>query len=290
MDYHLCRQALQGQNNPMETGLKYAAIDIGSNAVRLLLSAVFDTDRGPYFRKISLIRMPIRLGTDAFIHRCISNPKIDQLIQAMTGFKHLMEAYQPIAYRACATSAMREAQNGSQICRRIREKAGIEIQIIDGKEEARIISANSSGKRTHGNAVEVYLDVGGGSTEITIFNGDQPLSRSFNIGTIRLMQDMVAAADWKQMKQWVKEKTEPFDHLVAVCSGGNIHKIIRLSKSNDGETISFKQMKKVRKLLKSYTVVERATNREKVGRKGQALVVKSHQNFFNVRLLTQPYP
>jgi exopolyphosphatase/guanosine-5'-triphosphate,3'-diphosphate pyrophosphatase len=243
----------------METGHKYAAVDIGSNAVRLLLSAVFETDTGPYFRKISLIRMPIRLGDDAFVHRCISDPKIDRLIQSMIGFKHLIEAYQPIAYRACATSAMREAQNGSQICRRIREKAGIDVQIIDGKEEARIISTNSSRKRTPDNAVEVYLDVGGGSTEITIFNGDRPLSRSFNIGTIRLMQDMVASADWEQMKQWVKDKTAPFAHLVAVCSGGNIHKIIRLSKSKDGETISFKHMKKVRKLLKQYTVAERVT-------------------------------
>jgi exopolyphosphatase/guanosine-5'-triphosphate,3'-diphosphate pyrophosphatase len=243
----------------MESGEKYAAVDIGSNAVRLLLSAVFDTDRGPYFRKISLIRMPIRLGDDAFVHHNISDPKIDQLVEAMTGFKHLIAAYQPIAYRACATSAMREARNGSRICRLIRQKAGIEVQIIDGKEEATIISANSSRKRTPDKAVEVYLDVGGGSTEITIFNGDPPVSRSFNIGTIRLMQDMVTSAEWEQMKQWVKEKTAPFDHLAAVCSGGNIHKIIRLSKSKDLETISFKHMKKVRKLLKRYTVAERVT-------------------------------
>jgi exopolyphosphatase/guanosine-5'-triphosphate,3'-diphosphate pyrophosphatase len=243
----------------METGAKYSAVDIGSNAVRLLLSAVFETETGPYFRKISLIRMPIRLGDDAFIHRNISDPKIDQLIHAMTGFQHLIAAYQPIAYRACATSAMREARNGSQICRRIRQKTGIEVQIIDGKEEARIISANSGSKRTPDTAVEVYLDVGGGSTEITIFNGDRPVSRSFNIGTIRLMQDMVTSAEWEQMKQWVKDKTAHLDHLVAVCSGGNIHKIIRLAKSKDLETISFKHMKKVRKLLKRYTVAERVT-------------------------------
>ncbi|MGD9246882.1 MAG: exopolyphosphatase [Desulfobacteraceae bacterium] len=265
----------------METGHKYAAIDIGSNAVRLLLSAVFETDEGPYFRKISLIRMPIRLGDDAFIQHCISDPKIGQLVQAMTGFKHLIEAYQPIAYRACATSAMREAQNGLQICRRIREEAGIEVQIIDGKEEAGIIFANSTPKRADDKAVEVYLDVGGGSTEITIFNDNQQVSRSFNIGTIRLMQDMVTSADWEMMKQWVKEKTEPFHHLVAVCSGGNIHKIKRLSKSKDGETISFKHMKKVRKLLKAYTVAERVT---KLGLKPDRadVILPAHKIYYSV--------
>jgi exopolyphosphatase/guanosine-5'-triphosphate,3'-diphosphate pyrophosphatase len=265
----------------MEPGHKYAAIDIGSNAVRLLLSAVFETDKGPYFKKISLIRMPIRLGSDVFINRCISDPKIDQLIEAMTGFKHLVRAYQPVAYRACATSAMREAENGSKVCRRIREKAGIAIQIIDGKEEAKIIFADNTRKRVCNKAVEVYLDVGGGSTEITIFNNARNVSHSFNIGTIRLMQNMVTSADWEEMKQWVREKTEPFKHLVAVCSGGNIHKILKLSNSEDGETISFKHMKKIRTLLNTYSVAERVT---KLGLKPDRadVILPAHKIYYSV--------
>ena len=150
----------------MNPGLKFAAIDIGSNAVRLLLSGVFKTEQGPFFRKISLIRMPVRLGEDAFTHQQISGPKTDQLVETMIGFKHLIAAYRPLDYRACATSAMREAQNHAAICDRIEKESGIRIEVIDGREEADIIFSNRDlktgrygksqglpgcGRRQHGN-------------------------------------------------------------------------------------------------------------------------------------------
>lgn len=241
----------------MTTGLRFAAIDIGSNAVRLLLAGVFEADSEPFFKKISLIRMPIRLGEDSFVKNQISDDKIEKLIQSMIGFKHLIAAYQPISFRACATSAMREAKNHGAICKRVLDESGIDIQVISGQEEADIIFSN--GSRPFGNYdnAQVYVDVGGGSTEVTVFhNGDQ-VSRSFNIGTIRVMQDMVTSADWDEMKMWVRDQTAQLKNITAIGSGGNIHKILRLAKSKDGPCISRKQMKKVRKLLKAHTVAER---------------------------------
>jgi exopolyphosphatase/guanosine-5'-triphosphate,3'-diphosphate pyrophosphatase len=265
----------------MEQGLKFAAIDIGSNAIRLLLSGVFETDGDPYFKKISLIRMPIRLGEDVFIRRRISEKRVDQLVQSMIGFKHLMDAYQPIDYRACATSAMREAQNRDAVCRKISEHSGIGVQIIDGKEEADIIFANGHHKGNDRDYAQVYLDVGGGSTEITICHNGTSRSRSFNIGTIRVMRDMVTSQDWDEMKQWVMDRTARLSSPVAVGSGGNIHKIIRLSNSKDGMSLSLKQMKKVRKLLKAHTVSERIT---KLGLKPDRadVILPAHKIYYSV--------
>jgi exopolyphosphatase/guanosine-5'-triphosphate,3'-diphosphate pyrophosphatase len=245
----------------MKIGLKFSAIDIGSNAVRLLLSEVFEVDRKPCFKKISLIRMPIRLGEDAFLRHRIGDAKIDQLVQSMIGFKHLMAAYQPIGYLACATSAMREAENREAVCRRIGEQSGIDVQVISGKEEADIIFSNGKHQSVQDSDAdgEVFIDVGGGSTEITILIKNQRISRSFNLGTIRVMQDMVASLDWDQMKQWIKEHTGQYKNLAAIGSGGNIHKILKLSRGKAAESISLKQMKKVRRLLKAHTVAERIT-------------------------------
>lgn len=243
----------------METGLKFAAIDIGSNAIRLLLSAVFDTSEGPYFRKISLIRMPVRLGTDVFIRQRISEARVAQLVKALTGYKHLMAAYQPLAHWACATSAMREAQNREAVCDRIYEDAGIRVEVIDGKDEAGIIFSNGQMRPGDEQHATIYLDVGGGSTEITMIKNGKHISKSFNIGTIRLMKDMVTSVDWDNMKQWVQQHTADMSNPVAICSGGNIHKILRLARSKDGESINLKQMKKVRKQLEAFTVSERIT-------------------------------
>ncbi len=243
----------------MIDGLKFAAIDIGSNAVRLLLSGVFETEAGPYFKKISLIRMPIRLGQDVFTIQSISAEKAERLDQALTGFKHLMAAYAPVAYRACATSAMREAQNGADICKRIYQSSGIEVEVIDGQEEARIIFSKGNNLLQEGIDAQVYVDVGGGSTEITLFSGDKRITRSFNIGTIRLLQDMVTSSDWDKMKAWVQEKTRPYRNVSAVGSGGNIHKLLSLAKSKDGLSISAAKIKQIRTKLEAHTVAERIT-------------------------------
>ena len=152
----------------MDSQLRFAAIDIGSNAVRLLLSGVFEEAYSPTFRKMSLVRMPIRLGDDAFTQKCISDGKVSQLVRTMIGFKHLIEAFQPLDFMACATSAMREAENGPEICKRILEEADIKVDIIDGKSEAQYIFENKSADMFGGNDAYLYVDIGGGSTDITL--------------------------------------------------------------------------------------------------------------------------
>lgn len=243
----------------MKKGHRFAAIDIGSNAVRLLLSAVFETDDGPFFRKISLIRMPVRLGEDVFIQNRISDRRIDELVKSMIGFKHLMEAYRPIDFQAYATSAMREAENRSGVCEQVEVQSGIGIDVIDGKKEAEIIFSNGSNYHSGLDKGRIYVDVGGGSTEITLFHDGHQVSKSFNIGTIRVMRDLVNSSDWNQMKLWVQDQTARLNGLDAIGSGGNIHKILRLAKTRDYLTISLKQMKKVGKLLKACTPAERIT-------------------------------
>ena len=208
----------------MDSQLKFAAIDIGSNAVRLLLSGVFEEGHAATFRKMSLVRMPLRLGDDAFTQKSISDGKVSQLVKTMIGFKHLIAAFQPMDFMACATSAMREAQNGPEICERILQEAGIKVDIIDGKREAQFIFENKSADMFGGNDAYLYVDIGGGSTDITLFSRGQIItSGSFNIGTIRLLEGLVTKAYWKKMKQWLKNYTAPFTSIAAIGSGGNIN-------------------------------------------------------------------
>jgi exopolyphosphatase/guanosine-5'-triphosphate,3'-diphosphate pyrophosphatase len=222
----------------MLTSKRFAAIDIGSNAVRLLLSEVFETETGPYFRKISLIRMPIRLGGDAFIHGKISRGKADQLLNTIRGFKALVSAYQPLDFRACATSAMRESSNGEKIKNRILDHTGVDIQIINGKEEARIIFANNPWSHPAEGSAWLFVDVGGGSTEITIYFNGKTMSRSFGIGTIRLLEGLVDKSQWKEMKAWIRKHARQSSRIDAIGSGGNINKIIKLAKCSDGKSIA----------------------------------------------------
>ena len=236
---------------------RYAAIDIGSNAVRLLLSEVFETDNGPYFRKISLIRMPVRLGRDAFILGEITKERIKRLTRTIEGFKHLTDAYRPIEFRACATSAMREAANGQKIKEHILEKTGVDIDIIDGKEEARIIFANNPWHQLPDGSAWLFVDVGGGSTEITIFSDGKTKSHSFGIGTIRLLDDLVKKPQWKEMKRWIRNHTNGFTGIDATGSGGNINKIIKLAKCSEDKTITSGKMRKVRDSLKFFSYDER---------------------------------
>jgi exopolyphosphatase/guanosine-5'-triphosphate,3'-diphosphate pyrophosphatase len=238
-------------------GTRFAAIDIGSNAVRLLLSEVFDTDIGPFFRKISLIRMPVRLGKDAFIQGGISSENTERLVSTIKGFKHLICAYQPVDYRACATSAMRESSNGIIIKERIKKQTGVDIQIITGEEEAKIIFANKPWNSMTDDGAWLYVDVGGGSTEVTLFSNHKIESKSFNIGTIRLLEKLVKKSQWKEMKAWVKAHTEHFSRINAIGSGGNINKLIKLSKHSDKKSITYKKMKKVKACLKPLSFEDR---------------------------------
>jgi len=242
----------------MDSQLKFAAIDIGSNAVRLLFSGVFEKEFSPIFRKMSLIRMPIRLGDDAFTQKCISDRKVSQLVKTMIGFKHLIDAFQPLDYMACATSAMREADNGSEICRQILEESDIKVDIIDGKREAQVIFENKSADMFGGNDAYLYVDIGGGSTEVTLFSQGRIItSGSFDIGTIRLLEGLVSKAYWKKMRQWLKDCSAPFTSMVAIGSGGNINKTFRLANCKNGKPLSDNKMLKVRRFLKHFTVEQR---------------------------------
>ena len=244
----------------MSTKLKFAAIDIGSNAVRLLLSGVFEDGFSPTFKKMSLIRMPIRLGDDAFTRNRISDGKIDELVKTMVGFKHLIDAFQPIDCMAFATSAMREAENGPEICEWIRVASGIQIEIIDGKREAGVIFQNKSADRFGGFNAYLYVDVGGGSTDITLFSeGRIVASGSFDIGTIRLLEKLVSPEYWKKMRRWIKTHTAPYASVAAIGSGGNINKIFRLGNCRNGKPLSYSKMMKVRRFLKHFTVDQRIT-------------------------------
>lgn len=238
--------------------MKFAAIDIGSNAVRLLLSQVIEDSDEPFFKKDSLMRMPLRLGNDAFVDKRISNEKVGQLIDLMAGFNKLIRAYSAFDYLACATSAMREAENGSEIVNTIRQEGGINLEIIDGKKEAEIIYANHIEDRLQPDESYLYIDVGGGSTEITLFSNKKAVtSRSFNIGTVRLLHYLVAETSWQEMKTWLKQATKDYLPITGIGSGGNINKIFKMSRKKEGKPISYKQVKEIYEFVKSYTFRDR---------------------------------
>jgi exopolyphosphatase / guanosine-5'-triphosphate,3'-diphosphate pyrophosphatase len=239
--------------------LKFAAIDIGSNAVRLLFGNVYEGAAEPIFKKADLVRVPLRLGEDAFLHKRISDAKADKLITVMKSFRHLINFYEVSDFRACATSAMREAVNGAEIVARVKKETGITIEIIDGKTEAQIIYSNHIAESLDKNYDYLYIDVGGGSTEITLFSKDKVVtSRSFNIGTIRMLNDLVSREQWNEFKNWVKEITK--DHrrpLIAIGSGGNINKIFKMSRKKQSRPLSYSKLKAIYDMLDAFTLDER---------------------------------
>lgn len=239
--------------------MKFAAIDIGSNAVRLLFGNVYEGAAEPIFKKADLVRVPLRLGDDAFLHKRISDAKADKLITVMKSFRHLINFYEVTDFRACATSAMREAVNGPEIVARVKKETGITIEIIDGKTEAQIIYSNHIAESLDKNYDYLYIDVGGGSTEITLFSKEQVVtSRSFNIGTIRMLNDLVSREQWSEFKNWVKETTK--DHrrpLIAIGSGGNINKIFKMSRKKQNRPLSYSKLKAIYDMLDAFTLDER---------------------------------
>jgi exopolyphosphatase / guanosine-5'-triphosphate,3'-diphosphate pyrophosphatase len=238
--------------------LKFAAIDVGSNAVRLLLKRVVDDGQDVIYKKESLIRMPIRLGEDAFRDQRISEDKTKQLISSMKGFKHLIEAYQPVNYLAYATSAMREALNGEDITRRIKKETGIDLRIIDGYEEANIVFSNHAEESLDKDGEYLYIDIGGGSTELILYtHGKVIAADSFRIGAVRILEGLDAEHDWQAIKKWVKVKSKPCKRLVAIGSGGNINKIYRLARKKEGSPISYDKILKIRDYIEKFTMVDR---------------------------------
>jgi len=215
---------------------KYAAIDIGSNAMRLLIANVIEEENKPtQFNKSHLIRVPIRLGQDAFTVGEISEESAERMVKAMKAFKLLMDVYQVEQYAACATSAMREAYNGKDLVEEIAKKTGINIDIIEGKTEAAIIANSDLESFIKNDGHYLYVDVGGGSTEFTLFsNGKQIVSKSFKNGTVRLLNNMVTESVWQEIEKWIKTHTADLSNVEIIGSGGNINKIFKMSgKTND---------------------------------------------------------
>ena len=242
--------------------MKFAAIDIGSNAIRLLFTTVYNTDKEPVFKKIALYRFPLRLGTEVFSSGSISAAGIESLTLALCGFKKLIEAHRVIAYRVCATSAMREAKNSEEVIAVVQKKCGLTIEIIDGNEEAKIIYKNQIKSLLTTDATVLYVDVGGGSTELTIFADNKPQdSVSFNIGTVRLLEKKVDKTTWDEAKNWVKNSTKTHKPEYIIGSGGNINKLYKLAitKKKKEFSISKTQLNLIAKKLKKLTYEERIT-------------------------------
>lgn len=241
--------------------MRYAAIDVGSNAVRLLIADISQSEKGKYgFKKNTLVRVPLRLGDDAFLDHKLSPKKIDDLIKTMIAFKNLMDVYQVTEYLACATSAMREAANGKEVIKKIKRLANIDLEIIEGEREANIIYANHIEENLAPNKSYLYIDVGGGSTELSVFiNQKLFASKSFNIGTIRILDNQDKQETWDEMRDWIKTSTKGLKELAGIGTGGNINKLFRMSGEKEGMPLSFTKLNSLYNELYSYSLKERIT-------------------------------
>lgn len=239
--------------------MRLAAIDIGSNAARLLIADVTDNQNGKVqFNKLNLVRVPLRLGFDVFEKGEISKEKRGMVLQTMKAYGHLINAYGVTHIIACATSAMRDARNSSDLIRKIKLETGLDIEIISGDFEASLIYENHVAENMDTDHSYLYIDVGGGSTELTFFaDGKLIFKQSFNIGTIRLLKDMVADDKWNEVKDFIKNRTKGYKKIVAIGTGGNINKVFSLSKRKDGKPLSLDLLKDYYKEISSYSVADR---------------------------------
>lgn len=238
---------------------KYGAIDIGSNAVRLLIAIVLEEDGKPTrFKKNSLVRVPIRLGADVFVNQRISDENLTRLQDTMLAFKLLMKSHKVECYKACATSAMREAANGKVITEEIFRNTGIQIDIIGGHEEATIIAATDIKEYISKDRNYLYVDVGGGSTEFSIIhNRNKIASKSFKVGTVRLLNKLVKEKTWDKLEEWINEQTKNYEKVDVIGSGGNINKIFKISGKAMGKPLTYFYLSSYYKKLQTYSYEER---------------------------------
>lgn len=236
-----------------------AAIDIGSNAARLLISETSVYKDGTVdYTKLCLLRIPLRLGFDVFDKGFISDERKHRLIETLKAYKILLGVYNVEAYKAFATSAMRDATNGPEILTEILDQTGIRVEIITGQQEASILYETHIAEKLGSNKSYLYIDVGGGSTEISLFaKGQTIFKESFNIGTIRLLRDKVTEEQWDRMKWYVKTYTRGYQPVEAIGTGGNINKIFSISKRKEGKPLSLELLKDYYKELSSATMEER---------------------------------
>ena len=241
--------------------MRLAAIDIGSNAARLLITDVLVDDADvASFNKLNLIRIPLRLGFDVFESGAISKQKIEMLLHTMQAYKQLCNAYQVQHIKACATSAMRDAKNATEIIRKVKSETTIDIEVISGDFEAGLVYENHIAENLDKDHSYLYIDVGGGSTELSFFsNGLLKYKKSFNIGTIRLLKNMVTDKNWDEMKDDIRTATKGQKQVVAIGSGGNINKVFSMSKRKDGKSLPLQLLRDYYKELGSVTLHDRIT-------------------------------
>ncbi|MDO7581769.1 MAG: exopolyphosphatase [Flavobacteriaceae bacterium] len=238
---------------------KLAAIDIGSNAIRILISNVVQVEgEHPVFMKSEMIRVPIRLGEDSFTVGEISPKNIKRVVKAMKAFKLIMKINGVKNYMACATSALRESSNADELIAKVKKKAGIKIELIDGKKEAEIISYTTILANQGHNSNYLYVDVGGGSTEFSVLkNGKRIVSKSFKAGTVRMINYMVNDKVWLEIEKWIKMNTKGIEKIQLLGSGGNINKVFKLSNIKDGNPITYFNLKSFYQDLKKLSYEER---------------------------------
>ncbi len=239
--------------------LKFAAIDIGSNAVRLLINDIIDKE-DPYFKKASLIRVPLRLGFDVFTSGKISSKNVKRLIETMHAYRHLITAHEATHHQAYATSAMREASNSEKVIKLVKQETGIDIQVIDGLIEAELLFANQVTRDLDPDKTYLYVDVGGGSTEMTLFsNNESQASRSFEIGTVRLLNGQVKDNKWEEMRTWLHQTTKDIDPPIIIGTGGNINKMSKIinGKKKPEKMVKYRQIKDLYKELSSMEMEQR---------------------------------
>ena len=238
---------------------KFAAIDIGTNAVRLLFYNIYlDLKGEPNFKKMALTRVPIRLGEDVFATNKISEQKVELLRKTLVAFCNLIEVHDVIDYMACATSAMREAENSEEVKKYLHQETGIEIKTISGDMEADLIYQNHIAEKMNPNRAYLYIDVGGGSTEITLFyQGEKRYSESFQIGTVRMLHDKITKENWDLLKLKCIEISNRYKNIIGIGSGGNVIKLQKLGGGSEGNPFSRPQLKEVHQALKELTYEER---------------------------------
>jgi exopolyphosphatase/guanosine-5'-triphosphate,3'-diphosphate pyrophosphatase len=239
--------------------MRLAAIDIGSNAARLLISEVDETNTKPEFNKLNLVRVPLRLGFDVFDKKEISPEKTAMILSTIKAYKNLIDAYSVTHLKAAATSAMRDAVNSGAIIDQVKNETGIEIEIISGGDEASLIYENHIAENMDKDHSYLYIDVGGGSTELTFFAQTKLIFKeSFNIGTIRLLKNQVTEKQWDEMKDFIRKETKAYsNNIVAIGSGGNINKIFSISKRKDGKSLPHELLKDYYKEFSSFSLPDR---------------------------------
>ncbi|TDH28852.1 exopolyphosphatase [Segetibacter sp. 3557_3] len=239
--------------------MKLAAIDIGSNAARLLITEVVEDNNGkPEFNKLNLVRVPLRLGFDVFETGTISPNRTRMVLQTMKAYHYLMNVYEVDTMIACATSAMRDAANSQEIITKVKTETGITIEVITGDFEASLIYENHIAENMDTDHSYLYIDVGGGSTELTFFcDGVLIFKKSFNIGTIRLLKNMVTDSHWNEMKEVIKNQTRGYKKIAAIGTGGNINKVFSMSKRKDGKPLNLELLRDYHKELAAVPLKER---------------------------------